>query len=287
MPPNPPIRIFFHGLIVLSSPDGISCVGETHRVPGPPHTLSVEVRVKAPGQPDVILMRHFGNLPGTHPGLSIRVTNATSQPAAYKYVPSPRFNPINPTGDEQDDDFRWVINLEGSNFHGRPLSVDTHKTRPGILIEGGVCYFYTALLRQGSIGVTQGGANRPPLQGLAAIIGANLYLDNGSEAVVTCHAAGGDFVLPLGAPGGGVSYEIYIDNSPLFEDASSGHTHSELKEYYGVIQGVPSGEQFNLVFPNLAPDLQREGGEVRGSLKFNNVGSARIPCQSITLDGNG
>ena len=285
MPGNPTIRIFFHGLIILHSPDGRSCLAEIHRVPGYGHTLSVEIRTKIPGKPDQVVMRHFGNLAGAQPGLSVRVEPTSTTPAAYKYLPSSSFNPINLTGNEQDDDFRWIINLESSIFHGTGLSVDYSKTQPGVVIEGGVCYVYTALVRKGQVLVTQGGASRPPLQGLSAIVGANLYLDSGSGAVVTCHHSNDeDFVLRLEALGGGVSHEIYIENSPLFEDPTSGSTHSELREYYKVIPGILPEEQFNLEFPTPPQSVeQRKVDDPPPQVDL--MASFRVPCQSITLDG--
>src|SRR2546423_680066 len=140
MPPNPPIQIFFHGLIVLRSPNGTNWFAEPHYATDANnlHTLSVEVRMKEPGKPDMILLRHFDKLPGSDPGLTITVVkeDGTTQvpPVANKYVPVSSFLPINPTGEELKD-FRWTINLEA--LHGTPLQIKTAKTRPGIEIRGG------------------------------------------------------------------------------------------------------------------------------------------------------
>ncbi|MDT7542444.1 MAG: hypothetical protein QOE33_2348 [Acidobacteriota bacterium] len=296
---KPSVKIFFNGLIILRSPDGQTCFVETHRAPLYPHTLSVEVRTKVPGRPDVILLRHFGHLPGPDPGLSIRVESIAANPPApvpsamYKYVPSASFDPIHPTGNEQDEDFRWVVNLEASHFHGQPLTVDTTKSRPGGVmggvidgvIDSGVYYFYTAQLKKEQIEVVQGHTPKSPLASIATLIGAYLYLDDETEAVVTCRASGGDHVLRLERPdvAAGVSHEIYIDNSPLFEDPVQGGSHSELVEYYRVITGVPKDKRFNLTFPGVAP--LAAGAALKGSAKFNLFGSVRIPCMSITLDG--
>jgi hypothetical protein len=289
---NPSVKIFFHGLNILRSPDGLSCIVETHRVPRHPHTLSVEVRTKTPNEPDLILMRHFGHFPGDHPGLSISVNPVAGSPATFKYVPIASFDPERtPTTPTEKKDFRWVINLEADHFHGHTLTVDHEgKTRPGILINSGVYYFYAAQLLMGPIGVVQGDTPKLNLAAMASIIGANLYLDDGSEAVITWRSGRDEFELPLAKPNvaAGVHYEIYIDNSPLFEPVS-GPRHSELVEYYRVIPGIPPGQQHNLVLTTLRATLdgqQTEGADLRGSAKFDAFrGSARIPCQSITLDG--
>lgn len=286
---NPTIRIFFHGLIIVRSPDGVCCLAELHHDNDETHTLSVEVRAKTEGQADIVLMRHSGYLSGGDVGLSINVTKGTSDPAAYKYVPTRSFDPRNPIHGERDDDFRWVINLESENFHGRELEVKTPKTRPGVRIENGVCYLYTARIKKGDIEVFQGYDPKWRLKGIASVVGANLYLDDEGEAVVTCHRGdAGDFVLPIYKPTDNrVSYEIYIDNSPLFEPPSAPASHSELKEYYKVLKekastdDIPEPEQFNLVFLN-------EGEEAlqRGSSKYDTLfSSIRIPCMSTTLDG--
>lgn len=289
---NPSVKIYFHGLNILRSPDGQSCIVETHRMPRHPHTLSVEVRTKTPNEPDLILMRHFGHLSGAHPGLSISVDSITGPAATYKYVPIESFDPtIAPSTPAAKKDFRWVINLEAEHFHGHTLPVDHEgKTRPGILIQNGVYYFYAAQLMMGPITVRQGDTHKLDLAAMASIIGANLYLDDGSEALIRWRSGRDEFELPLGKPdiAAGAHYEIYIDNSPLFEPASSA-SHSELVEYYQVIPGVPPGQQHNLEFPELKAALGGEralSASLRGSAKFDAiVGSGRIPCQSITLDG--
>jgi hypothetical protein len=93
---------------------------------------------------------------------------------------------------------------------------------------------------------------------------------------------GGD-TLPLPQPSQGVSYEIYVDNSLALANTA----HDELEEYYKVLRKdrddsgttFPVGEQFRLELPHLPPDFA-------GSAKVDtNIASARIPCQSIVLEG--
>jgi len=291
-PQNPSVKIYFHGLNILRSPDGQSCFVEIHRIPRRPHTLSIEVRTKTPNEPDLILMRHFGHLSGNHSGLSISVDSIAGPPATYKYVPIDSFDPTRaPSNSAEKQDFRWVINLEAEHFHGRKLTVDHEgKTRPGILIQNGVYYFYAAQLFMGPITVKQGTTHKMELAAMASIIGANLYLDDGSNAVIKWRSGNDEFELPLGKPdiAAGAHYEIYIDNSPLFEPAS-GVSHSELAEYYEVIPGVPPEQQHDLGFPALDAALvgqKASGASPSGSAKFDAIlGSGRIPCQSITLDG--
>jgi hypothetical protein len=286
LPANPPLKIFFHGLTVLRSPDGLSCVAELHRDANT-HTLTIEVRTKAANKPDMILLRHLRKLTGNDP-LSIKVTPPLPdhQRGAFKYEPF-ELNPFTTAPDPANPanalNFGWIVNLESVLYHGPSLGVRRSGTRPAILIDGGDCRFYTASLMPDYITVTQGGGNARTLNGLAAIIGANLYLGNdGVERVIEITGPSLDDDLPLPRPDAGVSYEIYVENSPLLAT----NRHDELEEYYNVIRKhrddsgvlVSQNERFSFTFPNV-PNF------ATGSVKVNTrTASARIPCMSVALD---
>jgi hypothetical protein len=268
LPPNPDVRIFFQGLLILrASDDSKLCVVENHLRPSFPHTLSIEVRAKVAQEPDVILMRHFGPLEA--PGLVINGGYDTASSVVYKHQPSSFDNPL---GVGAPDDFRWIVNLEGRLFHKRPLSVDTTGTRPGITVENGIYYFYTARKKTGRITRTGGGEPDLDLTGIASTVGANLSI--GANPVVLTWHKGTNHMLELDRVAG-TSYEIYIDNSPLFLDLEDEATHhSELNEYYDVLPGV--GTRFDLDFHPVS---------LVGSAKFNTIRSTpNIPCQSIVLE---
>ena len=169
------------------------------------------------------------------------------------------------------------------------MEVKTSGTRPGVEINGGISYLHTAFLKEDTIAVTQGANTahpvpQTPLAGLASIVGANLYFDGGDRAIVRCSSFTEPLRLPL-LPAGS-SYEIYIDNNPLFEPDNA-FPHGEMEEYYRVIKKVGRGdipleEQFELQFPNL------DESSATGTGKFtisDERATIRIPCMSTTLDG--
>src|SRR5215216_1909422 len=66
---NADLRIFFSGLMVLEpTKDGKTCEVFVHRS-APNHQLTIEVRQKQAGKPDLIKMRHVGPLPYALPTL--------------------------------------------------------------------------------------------------------------------------------------------------------------------------------------------------------------------------
>src|SRR5258707_2433528 len=69
LPANPDVRIFFSGLMLIK-PDGSASSCEVF-VNGRArfHELTIEVREKRPGRPDLIRMRHVGTLPYAEPPL--------------------------------------------------------------------------------------------------------------------------------------------------------------------------------------------------------------------------
>jgi hypothetical protein len=289
MPPNPPIRILFHGLIMLrSSEDGKSCIGEVHREPEYPHTLSVEVRMKVSGEADLILLRHFDKLSPEFQGLQIKIEGAEESPV-QKYVPFSALNPFETKPDETNrQDFGWVLNMESRHFHDQTLLVKTAKTRPGVAIQGGDCYLHTAFLKRDVIDVVKGDGSEPRrLQGLATVVGANLFFGAGSAASITCDRFP---TLTLQKPhaDSGISYEVYVDNSPLYEPPES-ETHDEMEEYYRAVEksnrdDIPPEEQFRLIFHNAGAASPNGSGEV--FLRANRA-SIRIPCMPVALDGDG
>jgi hypothetical protein len=288
--PEPTIRIFFHGLMVLRAADDTeSCTVEIHRNANFEHVFSVEVRVKIEGKPDIILMRHFRNLQGTHPGLTIEVSPAPSAPIVYKFQPTEIFDPTQENGGDEQD-FRWITNLD--ELHDAALSVDVTQTRPGILIKNGLYYFYAAARLVSPITITHGGKSQSQIAALASIVGANLFLEDECEAILTWDEGGSIQTLHLEKPQqAGISYEIYFDNSPLFAGQSGMPTHSEFPEYYEIVKSssgadIPLNQQFDLEIHNAIP-ARNAGAQFappRGSSKFDLLCCPRIPCQSIVLE---
>ncbi len=285
---RPQIRMFFHGLVIIRSSDGPgnrTCLAELHR-DASGHDISIEVRTKEAGKPDLVLLRIIRKLPAgeNHVRIVMPPATPTGQRGAFKFVPL-NVDPFATTPTPQNrNDFGWIMNLAHARYHGPRIGLRRNGTRGGISIEGGDSRFYTALLLEDDIEVTRDDFHHGTIHGLAAVVGANLYYTG--DASIILPGSGDTLPLPqpdLPQPGRtGISYEIYVENSPLLANVE----HDELEEYYRVLRKerddsgdeFDDDEQFRLALQHLPPGFT-------GSAKFEpRRASARIPCQSMVLD---
>jgi hypothetical protein len=274
--PDPDVRIFFSGLMVLQpAPNGQSCEVFVHRS-APNHQLTIEVRQKQAGKPDLIKMRHVGPLPyvlqtlgaaeGDPPihGMSIAVeTNPKGIMAFKSDQPS-----------AEGEGLDQAINIQGGEFHGGNVGeVDMLGGRPSILLNDAVLYTADKTRPELTINLKKNARQVRKLEPFASLIGGNIYLDQDDTVIVTWQVQGVIEELRLAKRNDGVSYEIYIVNDPLFENETLQiPEHDEFKEYYKLFPQVPLQEQFRLevIQPpvaNAAPAMDR--------------GSTRIPCMSV------
>jgi hypothetical protein len=265
LPPDPAVKIFFTGLLILEPLQDKTCQVFVHNSSAD-HNLLVEVRRKRPGKPDQVMMRLPGplTLTGGHPsnahGLLIRTTNAPGPKSVKAY------NGNNPSseGTELSDSlvFSRILDVP-------PGRVDPVGGRPSILIDDGI--FYTADVRiMNAVLKKEGATAGTALTAVPTIIGCNIYLSQPQQRVdVRWRLHGTDVSLKL-EKSTEFHYEIYINNEPLFEDDSQpGPSHDELEEYFKILPDVPEGERFSLTFPDPVPDPNR--------------GSSRTPCLSGVL----
>lgn len=293
LPPNPAVKVFFSGLLILKpSDDGNSCEVFVHRS-APAHHLTIEVRRKKENRPDEIMMRHVGPLtfgvalsatPGQKPihGFFIqKITNG--QKGVRKYLPDA------PPGPDEPQSLELAVNMDSLKFHnGNPeigapapgeaprklLDIDPLGARPSIFINDGT--FYTAAMTRPDIEIKlkQEGAADKVLEPFASLIGANIYLEDGTNVVVRWRHQGKFEALELKKPAPGVSYEIYIVNDPLYEnDSEDEPKHDEFREYYKILPEVPTSEQFRLDVKPLAATIER--------------GTTKAPCMSVIIGGGG
>ena len=284
--PNPDVRIFFSGLLMLKPIENGACEVFVHSSASR-HYLTIEVRRKQEGKPDEIMMRHLGPLsfmPAATPiyGMEIRRASDTL-PGGVK-----SFAPQEPQPEGAPDGLEFAIDLAGSKFHdgnptlgcgstARVLDVDPLGARPSILLTDGT--LYTAAKTSPDLEITLNDANGTKVRDLdpfAKLIGAALTLDDESIVTISWSQQGKLENLPL-IKKDGVSYEIYITNDPLFEDdsipAPNNPKHDEFKEYYKVLQ-VPSDKQFRLdVKPKTGVEVPPDRG------------STRAPCMSVVISG--
>jgi hypothetical protein len=279
LPESPSVVIFFHGLLLLQ-PDGNHCQVGVHRR-SERHRLTVAVRVKRPPRPDVILARIIDLL--EPPGLSIAVGHPTAT-GVSKFIYSEDCDITKPGG--HDNDFRRIVDLQDPKvFHGRQLNTKEDGISPGIHLAEGTLYTAQKTDNRKVKIRREGGGKKPlKLDSIASIVGANIYLPEKSAVVMKWQQGGIPQTLSLSKAdlSAGIHYEIYIDNSPLFEDPTHRPTHYELEEYYKVIENVRQPDQFEI---KPEPPEKLIDSVAGGSAKFDNRGSARVPCMPITLGG--
>src|SRR5947209_5621689 len=116
---NPDVNIFFSGQMLLrAADDGTSCdVGVNPLAAN--HVLTIEARTKVVEagvvKSDVIRMRHVGPLNFRQSeGMLIKVSDPVAHPAAFSCCRRLDPTPVH------ENDFRWILNLEGQDFHGKP-----------------------------------------------------------------------------------------------------------------------------------------------------------------------
>lgn len=311
---TPDVQIFFHGQLLLRSEDGVTCEVAVNPV-ATAHVLTIEVRTKTAGSADLINMRHVGPLyfrqrEGVHEGMSIEVTNPVpASPAAWKCITLDSINYESGASEPQnppDADFRWILNLEGVNFHEKELEPPVFKSHHVIRLRNGEYFFRTAVRSNNDFVFRRTGGGKAPkdFRRIGAIASASVFLDTNQSVVLRWQdgTQEEDRTLTL-TKAAGSTYEIYIENSPLYQDPTRDAdlpNRDELVEYYKVIPEIPPpvpGEppaRFKFVpthpvNPNSAAgesatEPDRTGSDAAAP-SSGQRGSPSIPCQVITLDG--
>lgn len=262
--PNPSVRIFFIGLNILAATEDKKCQVYVHKT-SPPHTLSIEVRRKRKGKPDVLMMRHLGklNAVGLDPnnGFLIHTNLGEGEETGVKAYNGYE---ASPEGTKLGDAFSLKKLL------GITPDIDPKGALPGISINHGI--FYTADKFTGRAKIKKNDGTVTELTEVPTILGANIYLSPGNDehqVTLIWRQQGDDVHLSL-TPSEDSSYEIYVVNEPLFvPDGPSPLTHGEFTEYFKIIRNVPRNQQFEIEFIDV-PER----------------GSNRTPCTSIVLDDN-
>jgi hypothetical protein len=273
---NPDVRIFFSGLMVLQpAANGQSCEVFVHRS-APNHQLTIEVRQKQAGKPDLIKMRHVGPLPYALQTLDAVEGDPPIHGMTIKVDTNPKgikaFKPLKGQSPEGAS-LEYAINIQGGDFHGGNIGeVDMLGGRPSILLNDAIFYTADTTSPELTINLKKNNQKVKTLEPFASLIGGNIYLDQGDSVSVMWQVQGVIEELKLAKRDDGVSYEIYIVNDPLYENETLQiPEHDELREYYKLFPQVTLQEQFRLeVIP---PALNAAAGPERGS--------TRNPCMSV------
>ena len=267
--PNPSVKIIFTGLLILRPGPTDTCQVFIHNSCNE-HSFLVETRRKRPNKPDVVMMRIPGPVPftaadptRTH-GLLIRTAGL---PANVKGVKAYNGNVSSTEGTKLADSFDLARILDVS-----PGNVDGVGGLPSIFIDHGILYTAETVAMNATLKKIDG-SKIITLATVPTIIAANIYLnpaDPAQKVNLTWRQNGQDVSLDLKGSANH-TYEIYINNEPLFEDDSaSAPVHDEFQEYFKILPEVRREEQFNLIFPpGPIPDR----------------GSSRTPCMSVVLGG--
>jgi hypothetical protein len=289
---TPDVEIFFHGQLLLRSEDEVTCEVAVNPL-AINHVLTVEARTKIAGRPDpIIRMRHVGPLLfRRQEGMLIEIVGAGPTPAAFKCIKMVGGVPVpidytSGAGEPPDQDFRWILNLEGPQFHRRELTPPVFNSHHVIRLRGGEYFFRTAARADARVEHKrrEGGQGPVTFRRIGVIASASVFLAENQSVRVRWQSPTreGDHLVQL-QKAANTTHEIYINNAPLFLDTPTQGEHpefDELSEYYKVIPEIPPtppGTRFQLV-PNIVAPLGLGGLE---------SGSPDIPCQVQRLDGTG
>jgi hypothetical protein len=270
---TPDVDIIFHGQLLLRS-DGASCEVAVNPI-ALSHQLSIEIRTKIPNQSDVIHMRHHGPLNFRQPGMTIAVDPVQSPRIAWKCVADTTINYQHDTVTPADD-FRWILNMEGDQFHNSALTCSAFGTQHVIRLENGEYFFRTGVRAPAGLKYVRelGGQNPTPFRRIGAIARASLFLQSTQTLNVRWNDGFNEQLLALDKPVTNSTHEIYIENTPLFIPRHIQLGHDELLEYYKVFPGVAGNARFTF-------ESVDEGG---GGF---DKGTPTIPCQVMRLDEPG
>lgn len=263
----PDVQMFFHGLLMLL-PDigGSQCQIGVHRL-SVQHKLSVEVRVKGTEQPDPPLLRLAGSLDSQ--GLSIAIDPPTGNGISKFVGGQGEFDRLDETNAERD--FRWSIDLQKLDPLQPRITIEQSGISPGIVIKDGL--FYTARRTNPdnvAVQLTNPGNPVTPLNRVARIIGANIYLDAGERVILKWFGEGKNQTLALPKARPDHPALIYFDNSPSLMPSDK-PDHSEFVEYFKVVTNATDvTRRFDLDFDLVGLNLH---------------GTDRAPCVSVVVDG--
>jgi hypothetical protein len=283
---TPDVQLIFHGQLILRSQDGQSCEVAVNPV-ATDHVLSIEARIRKPNQIDRIAMRHLGPLKFRNSeGMLIEVRGGDPvDPAAFKMVGNGPMN-LNDINGMPEDDFRWILNLEGELFHDQRLNAPVFASQNVIRLQRGEYFFKTAARPDLRLRYQRRGGNKPDkeIAAIGAIASASVYLGEDQRLVMKWQDATQEQDRTLSLPKlAGTFYEIYIENTPLFLNPPSEAElarRDEFIEYYKLLPDVPAvplGRRFAVV-PEIRPS---DGAQPLQE------GTPEVPCQVVRLDGPG
>jgi hypothetical protein len=141
-------------------------------------------------------------------------------------------------GDDDDpNDFRWIVDIEGQEFHDQHLTLISDVLTKSFSMNNGL--FYTAV--RSSVRIKRGAVVGATPTDVALKVAANIYFENGaSEAILTY---GGPESLSLRKEAD-TSYKIEVFNDRVHHPP--GDDRGDFRFYYDAFD-VPQDQRFDLI----------------------------------------
>ena len=268
------VKLVFYGLMAIwRNADGHCLIG-FHSTPSVKHQHQLMIRA----------WRKEGNMPCTQMGtpamvppgayLDLEITRPDVLNGAYFFQPPPLAN-----GQMHDNDFRWVVNLEGESWYNQTLPrKNVH--RPILKVTNGL--FHTITKTKSTFRRQRpDGSGVRYLGSLADYVGANIYLQSGGQ--VTLNFPGHVIQCPQAA---NVKYELHFESHCKrsgtaidceFRPYSTEKT--ERSDFYMHFDGIdlPSTSEYELI---IAQGATGDTPPICG----NRVGD-ESPCAAVSYAG--
>lgn len=243
-PPKADVKVMFEGLMALShNKKEDQCeigILSTPKAIETCHQLMIRVTKTSPAGASVLFDTAL--TAALSPQLSLFELDATSPANPGVSFRRHRQGPINRlTSPPPDDDFRWVVDLQSDEFHGKDLTPRLEHFSPVLIVKHGE--FYTAELSR-SLKRIKGNGAKESFGKIATVIGADIFLDENSEAVLKLGNGSNNVYLSLRKEAE-TSYEIFIDNlcpEPADPSVTTNLESSDFSLYYDALI-LPDGQK--------------------------------------------
>jgi hypothetical protein len=262
---TPTFKLLFDGLLVLAFNKNKNLC-EFGVVNAPDHVLRIEVVKVDPNRGPIELPNISRYLPSKG---NIRIDSPNSAKTHgvqfFNDLDRPFRRHIGKVADMVDDtvdaqDFRWLVDLEGEEFHNKKLDLKPGFPNQRIIVSGGL--FYTHALIDVQLVRSDNSVSESPV---ASPIGCNLDLDVGEEFVLTYGPDDENIVQKIILTAEkGVTYIIQILNNPKNDQHAEHNGGSQPEDlsthfhfYYDEAVEVNGDKKFDILSP-------QEGGEGLG-----------------------
>jgi hypothetical protein len=234
------VQILFTGLLLLVPQDDGSCLAGVDHV-APDHELTINVTERGTGT-------SVATLPGSLQLPLLITIDPPTRGAVAKYTSLPE--PFDRTDTRDLRDIRWSIDFK--TLYPQ-MGVQTDKVTPGITLTDGLLYTATPTdPNDVTPELVAPDGSLTDLHRIGAVIGANIYLEQGQSVLLEWTTGAGPQQLRLPQPknvGGG--YAISIANEP----PEGAPVHNDFQEYYNIITNVRPDQEYDLVFIPKSPAL--------------------------------